>query len=212
MRGRRRRQRRGARRLVLVAAFAVLAASVYRGFQHVDVIYAQWTISHWKVPAGAVVYSTYSDNYLLVIDPQYQFLRNAVTLRVSAAQRLLGFGAQAGSIFCGELTSATGATRLVLVDGPSADGQLTPTALAPRLLGGPPRVVGGYQRGCVISGNPVRIYAGQSDPADASHFTIEYVKGDGRHIIDGWLAEDDQVLLEERKMERATTTVAASPE
>jgi len=211
LRGRRRRKRGGARRLVLVAAFAVLAASVYRGIQHIDVIYAQWTIAHWKVPRGTVVYSTYSDNYLLVLDPAYQFTRNAVTLRVSAAQRLLGFGAQAGSIFCGELTSTTGATRLVLVDGPTADGQLTPTALAPRLLGGPPRVVGGYQRGCVISGNPMRIYAGEADPGDASHFVIEYDKKDGRHLIDGWLAEDDQVLLQERKMERATTVVA-SPE
>lgn len=197
---------------MLLAAFAVLAASVYRGIQHIDVIYAQWTIAHWKLPQGAVVYSTYSDNYLLVVDPAYQFLRNAVALRVTSAQRLLGFGATAGSIFCGELTSSTGVERLVLVDGPSPDGQLTPTALAPRLLGGPPRVVGGYQRGCMITGDRVRIYAGQTDPADASHFTIEYDKPDGRHLIDGWLAEDDQVLLQERKMERATTTVAAGVE
>jgi hypothetical protein len=197
--------------LLLVAAFAVLAASIYRGIQHIDVIYAQWTIAHWKLPQGAVVYSTYSDNYLLVVDPEYQFLRNAVALRVTSAQRLLGFGAKAGSIFCGELTNSRGATRLVVVDGPSADGQLTPTALAPRLLGGPPWVVGGYQRGCTITGDRVRIYAGQADPADASHFTIEYDKPDGRHLIDGWLTENDQVLLEERKMERKTA-VAASPE
>ena len=39
-------------------------------------------------------------------------------------------------------------------------------------------------------GNVLRVYAGQPDPADESHFTIAY-RVDGRDgVIDGWLKDD----------------------
>jgi hypothetical protein len=44
-----------------------------------------------------------------------------------------------------------------------------------------------------------RIYAGQLDPEDASHFTIDYEARGRRHTIDGWLRDDETVLLEERR-------------
>jgi hypothetical protein len=38
---------------------------------------------------------------------------------------------------------------------------------------------------------PQRVYAGQIDPADSSHFTIEYVWPDGVHgFLDGYLRAD----------------------
>jgi hypothetical protein len=43
-----------------------------------------------------------------------------------------------------------------------------------------------------------RLYAGQVDPADDSHFTIKYEYSDRSGTIDGWLRDDDSVVLEPR--------------
>jgi hypothetical protein len=39
---------------------------------------------------------------------------------------------------------------------------------------------------------------GQPDSNDASHFTIRVIRGDRNEVIDGWLTDDDRVLLEPR--------------
>jgi hypothetical protein len=44
----------------------------------------------------------------------------------------------------------------------------------------------------------VRILAGQLDPADPSHFTISYTVNDKPGVYDGWLKDDDRVVLEPR--------------
>jgi hypothetical protein len=45
---------------------------------------------------------------------------------------------------------------------------------------------------------PLRLFAGQPDASDPSHFTIDYAMGDARGVIDGWVKEDGSVLLEKR--------------
>lgn len=45
---------------------------------------------------------------------------------------------------------------------------------------------------------PTRIYAGQADPADASHFTFDYEANGTRDTVDGWLEADDSVTLTPR--------------
>jgi hypothetical protein len=45
----------------------------------------------------------------------------------------------------------------------------------------------------------LRFFAGQPDPADPSHFTIDYEDPAGRHTLDGWLQNDDTVLLQPRR-------------
>jgi hypothetical protein len=50
---------------------------------------------------------------------------------------------------------------------------------------------------------PLRLFAGQPDPNDASHFTIDYQIGEARGVIDGWLKEDGSVLLEKREVGNA---------
>lgn len=42
------------------------------------------------------------------------------------------------------------------------------------------------------------IYAGQIDPADASHFTIDYDLNGVRHTLDGWLVDATEVKIEAR--------------
>ena len=46
---------------------------------------------------------------------------------------------------------------------------------------------------------PLRLFAGQVDANDASHFTIDYVLGEQKGVIDGWLKEDGSVVLEKRE-------------
>ena len=43
-----------------------------------------------------------------------------------------------------------------------------------------------------------RVYAGQPDPSDPSHFVIEIESGGRRHTVDGWLQDDDTPLLQLR--------------
>jgi hypothetical protein len=45
---------------------------------------------------------------------------------------------------------------------------------------------------------PLKLYAGQPDPKDASHFTIRYTAGEEEGFIDGWLQDDDTVKLKQR--------------
>ena len=44
----------------------------------------------------------------------------------------------------------------------------------------------------------LRVYFGQPDPADASHFTVGYTLDDVPGTIDGWLMRDDSVKLSAR--------------
>ena len=44
----------------------------------------------------------------------------------------------------------------------------------------------------------VKIRGGQIDPADATHFTINYTVSDRAGVIDGWMLNDGSVKLEER--------------
>lgn len=44
----------------------------------------------------------------------------------------------------------------------------------------------------------IRIYAGQPDPADASHFTIRYESRGATHIVDGFLGGDGRVTMKRR--------------
>jgi len=45
---------------------------------------------------------------------------------------------------------------------------------------------------------PLRLFAGQPDTADASHFTVEYTAGGVQGIIVGWLKDDDTIKLQIR--------------
>jgi hypothetical protein len=44
----------------------------------------------------------------------------------------------------------------------------------------------------------VRIFAGQADPADESHFTLTYEVDGHRGLIDGWLDPYDKVRMQVR--------------
>jgi len=47
----------------------------------------------------------------------------------------------------------------------------------------------------------MKVLAGQSDPANPSHFTICCESAGGASVIDGYLHNDDSVTLEARRPE-----------
>ena len=55
------------------------------------------------------------------------------------------------------------------------------------------------------------LFAGQPDPNDASHFTIDYLTPSGRGTIDGWLQADDTVKLAVRDGPLAQQAPATAP-
>ena len=59
---------------------------------------------------------------------------------------------------------------------------------------------------------PLRLYAGQPDPNDESHFTISYMAGARHGVIDGWLTGDgDSVMLEAHGHIAAEDTTVTAP-
>jgi hypothetical protein len=51
----------------------------------------------------------------------------------------------------------------------------------------------------VAPDKPLKLFAGHIDPADESHFTIDFDTGGTRRTIDGWLLPDDTVKLQLRE-------------
>ena len=72
--------------------------------------------------------------------------------------------------------------------------------------------IDGTLRPNLSPGSGVRFYAGLPDPADPSHFTVEYEVAGTRGLIDGWLTDDDFLRIVPRTgtVDRGTWTVTAT--
>jgi hypothetical protein len=57
----------------------------------------------------------------------------------------------------------------------------------------------------------LRLYAGQADPGDASHFTIDCDTAAGRRVIDGWLQPDDTLKFALRPLPSSAPATAPAP-
>jgi hypothetical protein len=115
-----------------------------------------------------------------------------------------------GTAFLHERRTPSGSRRLIVVDvipfellgnRSSTGATFHAHVFTIGSVMGSPREVGGSPfDATLLSGvqKSLRVYAGQSDPADATHFTVVAEADDVRQTIDGWLAEDDSVKLELR--------------
>lgn len=109
-----------------------------------------------------------------------------------------------GYAFVHSRTSPGGLTRLVTVGGgSSAFGPKGRTfglhgkCLEPRTPAQPPMSVRQHSPAIDLrlrSNNRLRLFAGQPDPADASHFTIRYEIDGEAGTIDGWLRDDGHLI------------------
>jgi len=122
--------------------------------------------------------------------------------------------APAAVAFLHERTSPSGNRRLVCIAAePILGGTLAGLSVRPewnfrvmfpaKLVGGPADVpVFPYLEDDFLIGVD-RVYAGQPDPADPSHFMIQYDDEDGRHMVDGWFRDDDTLKFRVRGVENA---------
>jgi hypothetical protein len=118
-----------------------------------------------------------------------------------------------GTLFLHELRTPSGTRRLVGVDFTGSSrgwiaGQPLPIhiVLAARVYDWPwamamPKVRTVWSGGMELPHREgvLRVLPGQIDPADPSHFTIPYTVDGQAGTIDGWLKDDDKILLEPRR-------------
>ena len=125
-----------------------------------------------------------------------------------------------GTVFLHRLRSPVGATRLVAVDAvieSSAQGTdlivFTARVLARGSPFARPRLVhSSQQMPTLLEGEGVaRTYPGIVDAADESHFTFVLEWNGRRETVDGWLRNDDTVVIELRPKPPITPLPPASP-
>jgi hypothetical protein len=110
-----------------------------------------------------------------------------------------------GTVFLHEMRKPDGNTRLVWCgvyeDGSAApriilqhdcrELQFIPT-MVKRFV--PPTDTIDIPKNC----QRLKVFAGQLDPADRSHFTFDYDTDGARHTVDAWLNNQDQLLISPR--------------
>jgi hypothetical protein len=147
---------------------------------------------------------------LITVGPPYRYApgnwHKVGVARDLVQWRQLWVGGECGTIFCHRLKSPAGHERLVGVDMVFDDEAPELVAVATVLAPGypltpPSQRVAPLAPGFAASlgAGTTTIYAGQIDPADASHFTFIYRHRDKDMLIDGWLNDDDSVSMHERR-------------
>jgi hypothetical protein len=119
-----------------------------------------------------------------------------------------------GTLFLHDRTSKSGNRRLVAVDGlkiwsgsspyPSLILNFSIHVIKPGSLWSNPKAGPSYTVPLAIAADA--IYAGQIDSNDSTHFMIRVLTTQTERIIDGWLLDDDRVVLEARRPEPLPTT------
>ena len=198
----------------VVAVVAALTPSLWHRFQLVRLQRA--CLAH-RDPPDAVAYESL-DLFNSTDHPDVGSRSMSETSAVPTAWtefygRLQGTGPRtAGMLFLHERRSPSGARRLVAVDVStmnmgfftfharlfSVGSFLRPAAELPSAIdtsdidgGGSPHFTPGHRS--------VRLYAGQPDQNDPTHFTIDLELDGQRRTLDGWLRDDDTVVIESRE-------------
>ena len=116
-----------------------------------------------------------------------------------------------GTVFLHERTSRNGVRCLVAVDanliplGPRQVASLGARIIRPGSVFRGPRTGQNVTRGDGAQitfdrdAQRLTIFAGQPDPNDSSHFTIDYELGGTRITLDGWLEDEQTVKIEIRE-------------
>jgi len=121
-----------------------------------------------------------------------------------------------GTLFLHEMRKQNGERRLVAVDVDltNFNHAITPENMRIEAwarvfkLGSvtqqPIEVYSGYDRNVASSGfgtilDGTTIYAGKPDPSQPDHFTFRTSDQNGQYLYDGWLQDDDRVVIEQRR-------------
>ena len=176
-------------------------------------------LNHTAPPTQVVLETDPADaKKLLAADSRYVAngtMTGLVPRYWTAYHASLGGGFQTcGTVFLHERTTPQGVRCLVAVDANRfplvpMNSRVDVVSLGARITR-PGSVFRGPRGGRSVTrgdGAQVRfdpfdrltIYAGQADPADASHFTIQYDLAGVRHTVDGWLVDENTVKIELRE-------------
>ena len=121
-----------------------------------------------------------------------------------------------GTLFLHRLQRPSGEPVLVAVDLDSPDGCVGISLAQIRVfrIGRAARLPQQLQDSVVFltADEKYRFYAGQTDPADPTHFTVSYQADANNYVIDGWVREAS-VVLEHRKppIQRPPASATKSP-
>ncbi len=209
------------RRWMVTAGFAALLMValwlVPRSYRHVQLLKWQERCLTYAAPATEPVYDNDPAEAKRLLTLPRTYLadpRDGATFRLPIEwiqfYMAAGFGPQSsGTVFLHQRSTPRGQRRLVAIDlvfNPLSHERIitmSERVLVPATpLRGPraePSTIRGD--GLLIPVSPtdrLRVFAGQPDPNDASHFTIEYDLNGTRHVLDGWLVDEATIKIEER--------------
>ena len=108
-------------------------------------------------------------------------------------------------VFMRDCRTPDGRPRLVVVVATGFDQgsehwvELTPRVFRHGGITAPPAEVWSWAGEPYKCAPDTRIYAGQPDAADASHFTMRAVDHGRAFTLDGWLRDDETVVVEQRR-------------
>lgn len=149
-------------------------------------LYWQRQCMNYSVPAGQLIVNSDGSRVSTITWP-------------AAATNILQRASATHPVFMHERISPAGHRRLVVVESLQfyPDWSLLEAYPCVPATGMPKtRLQPGERK--ALQHPPMKIFAGQIDPFDASHFTIDYELNGERGVIDGWLVNDREVNLEFR--------------
>jgi hypothetical protein len=213
------RQLRMRRYVVIAMAVALVclgALLIPHYLHHAQVLFAQRQLLTATAPPTQVVYENdpVAAKKLLAAPTAYIAGPNGDAMLINNAWMSFyapsGGGYQSsGTVFIGELRTKDGRPSLIGVDlsVTSLNAQhwasMSARAVTPGTTYRSPKPITTASRGDGSSimyrpGDTLRVYAGQRDPNDPNHFTVDYVLNGTRHTVDGWLEDVGYVIMEQR--------------
>jgi hypothetical protein len=211
-------RRSRARRLVWVAVamltLLLVIRAAPRAWNHVAMLYWQGQCMDYVAPADQVVYDQLATPGVTAGPPTTAIVPaswRSFYMRASPSVPVGSSVCSATAFLHRRTDSSSGADRLVAVDVfPHIRSQGSLIYLACRVFTPGtalrrPREEGLRMRDQVLDdllvdfSTRIRVFAGQPDPADASHFTIVMELDGEPRTLDGWLLDDDTIKLERRK-------------
>jgi hypothetical protein len=204
-----------ARRVAIVIGSLLLLASILWVAPRA---YRRWQVTQWQrqclryvAPPDRVVHETDPAEIPRLVAPPLNYRGSLATgqaFYIPPAYSNLVVSQSVGTAFLHERVSRGGERRLVAVDlfggtmqpnrTMSLNAVMLPIGRGGRDWSLATMTTGDGTNISLQSGDKLRVFAGQVDPDDRSHFTIDYVLNGTRRTLDGWLVDGGTVKIETR--------------
>ena len=202
------------RRAALVAGVLVLLVGIAwltpRAFRRLQIAHWQRQCLAYVAPPDQVIHETDPAEIPRLLAPPLNYSGSLATgqaFLIPPAYRNLYVSQSVGTAFLHERATPQGQRRLVAVDlfgggmQPNNAMTLNANVIDPATTSSRSMLTITRGDGTTITlqrGETLRVFAGQPDPVDPSHFTIDYVLNGTRNTLDGWLVDDGIVRIETR--------------